>query len=39
MIDTRALSINKISLSAEGRFCQETRHRIGHYDHFHSPMN
>ena len=39
MIKIRAFSIEKISISAERRFCQEIRYRIGHYDHFHLPKN
>ena len=39
MIKIGAFDIDNISLSAERRFCQETRYRIGLYDHFHSPKN
>ena len=34
MIKIGACDIDKISILAEPRFCQETPYRIGHYGHF-----
>ena len=36
MIEKGAFSIDNVNILVEGRFCQEIRYRIAHYDHFHS---